>query len=725
MSEPRLLDIDALQGILAPGGRLSRHDPGYEDRPAQREMLRHVADSYNGDDIAIVEAGTGTGKSLAYLIPALAWAVENEERTVLSTNTINLQEQLSTKDLPLVRDLLDEEFDWALVKGRANYVSIRRARLAAASANDLFLEDRSAELKAILDWIERTEDGSLSDLPFQPSTEAWEEVRSDSDICLRTRCPHYRRCFYQRSRRRANTAELLVVNHHLLFTDLALRSESGNFDDIAVLPPYRRLILDEAHNVEDAATSHLGVEVTRGGIFRLFSRLDHGGRGVLAVLEDQLAAEPPAGESGELRARIGERVAPALSEARSAAAAFLEALEPSLPPRAGEPRRIGWGAEALPEPIERPALREALGGFLIAIDRLARETGELRVRIEGDEVWGGRLEGRLLDLASLTRRLVSLRKGLHLILDPGEEEASYVRWMERRPVRARAERHGDHLLAAAPIEVGDFLRRTLFQEVRTVVLTSGTLTTRGRFDFLRERLGLQDAGAEVVLPSPFDFREQSRFCVPTDLPDLRSSDRDFQRATARIALETAELTGGGLFLLFTSYRALGQVADHLRGSGAEREWPLFVQGEASRSRLLEGFIRSERGILLGTASFWEGVDVPGDPLRALILQKLPFRVPAEPVTAARIEAMKSRGEDAFWGYLLPLAALRLKQGFGRLIRSRTDHGAIVLLDDRILTRRYGRYLRASLPPAPLVKGLWVDVRRKLRDFYGERPRAAE
>ncbi len=279
------LDVDALVGLLTPQGALSQHHTAFEDRPGQQEMLRRVTDRYNGKGVAIIEAGTGTGKSLAYLLPAAKWAIQNEERTVISTATINLQQQLVDNDLPLVKKVLGEDFEWALLKGRGNYVSIRRARLAVATAAQLFEDDRSTEMKSLLDWLGATEDGSLSDLPFVPSDEAWEEVRSDSDICLRARCPHFQECFYQRARRKAASAQVLVANHHLLFTDLAVRRASGNYSQSAVLPPYRHLVIDEAHNAEDAATSHMGVDVSRRGMYRLLARLERGGRGILAAIE--------------------------------------------------------------------------------------------------------------------------------------------------------------------------------------------------------------------------------------------------------------------------------------------------------------------------------------------------------------------------------------------------------------------------------------------------------
>ncbi|MDT8341638.1 MAG: helicase C-terminal domain-containing protein [Longimicrobiales bacterium] len=728
------LALDDLAALLAPDGSLAAAHPVYEDRPGQREMLRMVGERYNDGGIALIEAGTGTGKSLAYLLPAVRWALENGERTVVSTNTINLQEQLVAKDLPLVSRLVGEEVPWALVKGRGNYVSIRRALLAARSAPDLFDEDRDGEIAALLDWLRETGDGSLSDLTFTPSDDLWEEVRSDPDACLRARCPHFQECHFQRARRRASAARILVVNHHLLFTDVAVRRATGNWTQSAVLPPWRRLVLDEAHNVEDAATSHLGVEVSRRGLYRLLGRLDRRGRGVLGALDQLLRGD--GGRAQEHRARLEERVRPRVEDARARLGVFLDTLEPRIPRREGvEAFRIGTGEGTIPEPAADEGVRERLHALIGALGDLARELGELRRRVEGDEGLAPEVEARLLDVRGSERRLAAAEVALRLVFEPGEQAAELVRWVE---VRGRGPR-SNLVLAAAPVELGRVLRENLFARVSTAVLTSATLTTRRTFDFLKGRLGLgpEDLSTledplevvERMLPSPFDFARQTLFLVPSDLPDVRGAPDALDRATARVVVQVAEATDGGIVALFTSFRALRAVAGHLRAGRAAGagdgipglRWPLFVQGEGHRSGILRDFVEAGRGILLGTASFWEGVDVPGDPLRGLVIQKLPFRVPTEPVTAARIEALEARGADAFRGYLLPLAALRLKQGFGRLIRGRTDRGVVVLLDDRILRRTYGRYLLQSLPEAPLVRGPWEEMRGRLSAFYRAAP----
>lgn len=712
-----LLRSEELDAVLAPGGALSTRFGGYEDRPGQRDMLAAVIDRFNDGGISIVEAGTGTGKSLAYLLPAVRWAQENAERTVVSTNTINLQEQLAEKDLPLVQSLLGD-VRWALVKGRGNYISIRRAQLAAESQGTLFEEDRTDEIRALLEWINTTEDGSLSDLGFRPSDDTWEEVRSDPDICLRARCPHFQACFYQTSRRRAASAELLVVNHHLLFTDLAVRRATANYTQAAVLPAYKRVILDEAHNVEDAATSHLGVEITRRGVYRAMSRLDRRGRGILTTIHEAVGGT----ETGnEIRERLENRVRPALARGRAAVDGLLERLEPLAPPGEG-PVRLG--EDGALEPAADDDVAEQLRTVLTTLGKLQRELSELRARLELVEEWLDALEGRLLDLRSVERRLSATVQGLRLVLAPGDDARAFVRWIESRG-RGRS---ANLVLAAAPIELGGVLRESLFTQAETTVLTSATLTTRRSFSFLRGRLGIEaavlsDEGEEIevderVVPSPFDFEDQALVAVPTDLPSAGGSDPGFGEATLDVLHALAEITDGGLFALFTSYSALRRAAQGARDRGFDQTWPLFVQGEDDRHRLLDRFVDSGQGLLLGTSSFWEGVDVPGDPLRGLLIQKLPFRVPTEPITAARMEALERQGHDPFAGFMLPHAALRLKQGFGRLIRARTDRGAVVILDDRIVTKRYGRYLRDSLPPAPFIKGAWSDLERRVRAFYG-------
>ncbi|NJD09296.1 MAG: DEAD/DEAH box helicase [Gemmatimonadetes bacterium] len=713
--ELQLLDAAEVAALLAPGGPVAREHPAYEDRPTQRDLASQVTGGYNQGGVQLAEAGTGTGKTVAYLIPAILWAVRNGERTVVSTNTINLQEQLVGKDLPFLRRALGEAFTFALVKGRGNYVSIRRAQAAAATAELLLDGAQAAELQGLLAWLERTRDGSLQDLPFEPTAELWDEVMSDSDVCLRARCPHFQVCFYQRARRDASAADVLVVNHHLLFSDIAVRRPQQNYSAPAVLPPYRRLILDEAHNLEDAATEHLGASVSRRGLLRLLGRLERRGKGLLPAVAARLQAAEADLLRQETLQELTEVVHPALERARELTIDFFGRLEFLLRDSDEHVLRLAGdfsGMEAWAEGVA-----PVLDDLVIALERLARGLRRVRELVQTDQRWSQALIEPLVELGGVQQRVLQAIDAIRLAATPGTDPTALVRWIERRGAdRARP----NLALNAAPVDLSQLLRDALFEPMHTVVLTSATLTTRDGFAFLRQRLGL-GAGLRVqesVHPSSFDFATQTLVVLPNDLPEPgRDGDSRFDVAVAGTTEDLARVSDGGLFVLFTSYRSLKAVAAQLRARGAERRWPVFVQGEAPRARLLESFTHSGRGLLLGVASFWEGVDVPGEPLRGLLIARLPFKVPTEPLTAARLEAIEAYGGNSFHDYMLPHAALRLKQGFGRLIRARTDRGAVVILDRRIHERGYGRYILSSLPPAPVLVGSWPGLLARLREFY--------
>ena len=446
------------------------------------------------------------------------------------------------------------------------------------------------------------------------------------------------------------------------------------------------------------------------------------GGGVLTAVQEALAGRTEREPAMELRSRIEERVRPALEEARAQLTLFLDTLEPLLPSDATGAVRIGTAE--MPEPASQPDVRERLDGLAAAFRALESELRQVRERLEDHDTLAEGLEGRLLDLRSGERKLTDTAHTLRTVLKADEEEERFVRWLEWRG-KSRG-KNRNLVIASAPIEVGDLLREHLFEKIETAALCSATLATKESFAFLRSRIGLKEDDpseydveleiSESIIHSPFEFEKQTLLVVPTDLPDVNDSRGVFEEATAEVIRDTSSISGGGIFVLFTSHRALRRVAELLREDTAV-PWPLFVQGEDTRVRLLERFIESGSGLLLGTSSFWEGVDVPGWPLRGLIIQRLPFKVPTEPITAARIQAIERRGGDSFREFVLPLAALRLKQGFGRLVRSQEDRGAILILDDRIVRKTYGAYLRESLPPAPLKKGPWTDLTRFLKEFY--------
>jgi ATP-dependent DNA helicase DinG len=677
-------------------------------------MAAYIADGYNDGGVLLLEAGTGVGKSFAYLVPALAWARANGERTVVSTNTINLQEQLVGKDLPLLGQGLaegDYHPTYALLKGWRNYVCLARLEQAVTHQQSLLEPDRIEELLGLFAWAGRTGDGTLGDLPAPPTPEVWDEVAAEPDLCTRLRCPHFDTCFLFRARRRAAEADVVVVNHHLLAADLAVRQASDNWQEAAVLPPYQRLVLDEAHHLEDVAASHLGIQVSSRSVRRVLGRFERSGRGLVPALAVELAS------GGDLLSRasldvLQGHLVPALVEARRATDAVFARLAARLAEVPGGVLRIG--EEFAADPVWDQGLTVDLHDAVSAFRRMRDDVELIADRMGAGEVTERRAQ-LLQEVRGVVRRLEAVAEGLVATLQPRPQEAPTVRWVERSDSR------GIHVaLHAVPLDLAPILRETLFDRLRTVVLTSATLAAGGDFGFLERRTGLAIEPNPVtireVLPSPFDFGAQCLFGVPTDLPDPRDDELGHDQAVAHVVEELAAASDGGMFVLFTSHAALRRLANALRAGLASR-WPLLVQGEAPRDQLLRRFRESGRAILLGTDSFWEGVDVPGRALRALVLCKLPFKVPGEPLTAARLERLAEQGEDGFWSYLLPHAALKLKQGFGRLIRSRRDVGVVVLLDRRVVTKRYGMAILEGLPPAERVLGPWAEVRTKCEDFF--------
>ena len=715
------LDSLDVANLLTESGPVARvlGSTAFEDRPGQRDMAAYIADTYNDGGIALLEAGTGVGKSFAYLVPALEWARVNGERTIVSTNTINLQEQLVGKDLPILARAFssgERGVTFALLKGWRNYLCLSRLEQARAGQESLFDNARAAELEAIAGWASRTADGSLADLVEEPSSEVWDAVAAESDLCTRLKCPHFDQCFVFAARRRAAEADVVVVNHHLLASDLAVRIASDNWQEAAVLPPYRRLVLDEAHHLEDVAAQHLGTQVSMIGVQRLLGRLERNGRGLLPTLALELGTRDDllASASRDLLTRT---VFDALVAARRWADELFGRLAKRLDAEQGTAPVLRLTDAFSSDGVWREGLDVALDNLLVAFSKLRDSVETIADRLSIDDP--AEMRTRLIgELRGVVRRLDSAAEGLKATLQPvgfKVPAGPAVRWLERR-----GRRTPNLTLSAVPLDLAPVLKDALFDRVETVVLTSATLAAGGEFTFLEERLGLSLPPSRVVvrevLPSPFDFGAQCVFGIPTDIPEPRDDESGHGAAVSRVLLELAHASDGGIFALFTSHGALRRTADTIRGQLAGR-WPLLVQGEGQRDQLLRRFRDAGSAILLGTDSFWEGVDVPGRALRVLILAKLPFKVPTEPLTAARLERLAEAGVDGFTHYLVPLAALKLKQGFGRLIRTKSDVGAVVLLDRRVLTKRYGTTMLEGLPPATRAIGNWPDVRRELEEFF--------
>jgi ATP-dependent DNA helicase DinG len=707
------LDAHAVSAVLGPGGPVADLLDPYEDRPTQRDMAEAVTALYNDGGIGLLEAGTGVGKSLGYLVPALRWAAANGERTVVSTNTINLQEQLVGKDLPFLKGALnDQPVRYVLLKGWRNYLCLWRLENANA-AGGLFDAALARELEDVREWAARTTDGSLADLATPPRPEVWDEVAAEPDLCGRLKCDHFDKCFLFRARRAAAQADVIVVNHHLLMSDLAVRRAQQNWSDAAVLPAYRRLVIDEAHHVEDAAQSHLGTTVTRRGLVRLLNRLDRRGKGLLTALTMRLSAQRDLLSAASLDL-VNARLAPAVHGARDKGSRVFDILEAMLRQRGESIMRLT--EEFVRHPVWSAGLRSALDDALGEIALLEDGLRLVRERLEADSARRDTVASLLAEMRGVTRRLEALGDGLRRTLEPPKDAEPSVRWLELRG------REANVAATVVPLDLAPILREDLFRRVDTAVLTSATLADDSGFRFLATRLGLDDpalAPTTGIYASPFQYPRQAILAVPTDIPAPNADPAAHLQAVVRIALDVADASDGGIFVLFTSHRDVRLTATEVRARGIERRWPLLVHGDDGRDALLRRFRESGRAVLLGTASFWEGIDVPGRALRGLVLAKLPFRVPTEPLTAAHCEEIEKRGGDSFREYMLPNAALRLKQGFGRLIRTGTDQGVVVLCDPRVLAKSYGRGLLAGLPPARRVVGPWGSIIEDIRGFYSE------
>jgi ATP-dependent DNA helicase DinG len=623
-----------MEEFFGPSGRLAAALPGFEPRAGQAALAEAVSEALAGDEHLLAEAGTGTGKSLAYLLPALV----SGKRVVVATATKALQEQLLTKDVPAAAAALGREVRVAVLKGRQNYLC-RKSLGGVDRLGGLFRTTEDAfDYERLSPWIETTETGDRAELSFEPSASLWAEVSVGADRCAGRRCPYVGSCYAEAARERAGRAELVIANHALYFADLALRARN---DGAGVLPDHDAVVFDEAHRLEEAAASWFGGRVSLARLRQLERDVERYCRE-----EDR---RPPAG---------------ALAELDRAGSELIAAFDPG----SGRRRLTVADVEELED------LGSALGA---ALGRLAAE-----------------LQGAGEDADALGRRALAAAGDVEACL--ALDDPDQVSWAE------------PGALAWAPVDVSQILREALWDQGPTAVLVSATLEPR----FLRGRLGLDDA-RELVLPSPFDFREQALLYVPARMPEPRADGYYARLADEVVAL--CNLSRGRALVLTCSYRALDELVDRARGRLA---YPVLVQGEAPRERLLESFRDDVDSVLFATATFWQGVDIQGESLSLLVVDKLPFSAPGDPLVEARCERIVRDGGDWFADYALPSAVLQLRQGFGRLIRGHADEGVVAILDPRLRTRAYGRRFLEALPPAPLVA-----ERTAVADFFGTGARA--
>jgi ATP-dependent DNA helicase DinG len=669
------LDPDELAGVLEEGGKLAERLSGYEPRRSQIELVRTIAAALNEGYILAAEAGTGVGKSFAYLIPALAWAARNKERVIVSTATINLQRQLMDKDIPLVSSLFKKKLKSVLVKGRGNYLC--RTRLLDALDEEGLFADDDHPLKRIAAWAQTSATGDRSDLSFWPDDALWSRVRAEADECLNMRCPFRESCFVLKVKRDAADANLIVANHHILFSDLAARSGGAGYESTAVLPPYGTIIFDEAHAIESSATSFFSDELTRFSVIKQSSRLyrERRGRKFGIIVRLQNLKNLPQGILKQFP-DAAAALQVAIDAADMAGIALLgqgmnyRLLAGHPEPAAGVITALGAVERALLSIAE--LLKDALDGVPddAETDQSVNEAGLALVRLSA--------------LAATCARF----KGY-------DEDPAHVYWIDKGKT---SQGEAFARFCITPLDIADTMNEAVFEQFRSVVCVSATLSVGNSFEFWKRRVGLSSSAARsecMAFQSPFPFERNAMLAAVNDAPSPDSAE--WQAWINEAIYRLVEASGGRALVLFTSYTALRAAWDSVKPRLDTLGIPAFRQGDDERSRLLDAFKTDIASVLFATDSFWEGIDAPGETLELVIITKLPFRVPTDPVQKARAEAVERRGGNSFMDLSLPEAVIRFKQGFGRLIRHSEDRGAVVVLDVRLLAKRYGTIFVASLP----------------------------
>lgn len=690
------LNYEKLHGYFDKKGEIATHLENYEYREEQMKVLKKVVDSFNNYNFSLIEAGTGTGKSLAYLIPALYWAHQNNETVVVSTNTINLQEQLIKKDLVLLKKVLPFDFKEILVKGRNNYVCRRKLNKFKKSAAD-YITDRSEEkqFKKIVNWLKETERGTKSEAGFVIDQNFWQEIASETDLCLNTKCPFFDSCFFMEARKEVYNADLLVVNHHLLLSDARLKKDMDSVER-GVLPEYHHLIIDEAHNFERAATYHLGKPFNYNSLNKFFDHLHDHSYSVIDSLRNELG-KADFKYKERFYKMIDNKIIPLLkkvkeigSEYRAILADFFNDFENEY--------QIRLTAEKLNKNKWQKVYQigDELIGYLKNLNYNLNSIYEdlLLLNEETKEL----LTESILDLEAAIGRAQILIDRLSFNLQA--EKQNYVFWLENRGRK--------NILVSqqnAPLNISDLLFDSLWQKMHNLILTSATLTVNNSFNYIKENLGLPNS-EQLKVESPFDYNSQAMVVIPDDIPS--PGEKNFSKVISENLSLILNSYGGKTMVLFTSYKMLNYCLRQVEKDLNNNKVKILPQGRFPRHQIIKEFKEKENRVIFGTVSFWEGVDIRGDDLKYLFMMKLPFPVPSEPIAAARSEKLEKEGKNPFFNYSLPRAVIRFKQGFGRLIRSRSDKGMVVIFDNRIAKKSYGNVFLNSLPSECPVKTVRVE-----------------
>lgn len=633
--------------IFGTNGIIAHHLKTYEYRPQQIEMSTRIGQAISNANHLIVEAGTGTGKSLSYLVPFIYWAIKKEKRVVISTYTKTLQEQLISYDLPFLKKTLGVNFVFALCVGSNNYLCLRR--LFQPQTQGLFeTTDEVKGFKKISSWANKTETGLKSELTFEPCAGVWSKVCREPDLCMGNKCVYFNDCYYFKAKKKQYHAQILVVNHHLFFANIATAEQ--------VLPQFEAIVFDEAHNLEEVATNYLGAEVSNSQIKFLLDTIynPNTDKGILTRIKGQ--------------EELIDRVKKTLMDVKEAGDRFFTSLLSKFPTA-----EINFVTRIRKPNFINNSLDEPLAA-------LSYDLGKLRDKISEEDV--------RLEVLAFQTRTQTIKDALQLIIS--QQEPDYVYWLEL----VQKHRFMKFILHANPIDVAESLKKAVFDPYHTVVLTSATVTTNNSFEYIKSRLGCKEAD-ELSVSSPFDYQSQVLLFLPNGISDPKLEPEKYHFDVAKIIEELLEIMRGRTFVLFTSFAMLKKISNQVEARFPE--FNHFKQGEFSSQRMLEEFKLNQNSILWGTNTFWQGVDVPGEDLECVVITKLPFEVPDDPITEAKMEYLRAKGIDPFWAYQVPQAIIKTKQGFGRLIRRKDDIGIVAILDPRVKTKNYGRLFLNSLP----------------------------
>ena len=696
------IDID---GFFGENGEIHLKIPKFEMRIEQYKMSKYIEESMNENNKLIVEAGTGTGKTIAYLLPALLYALENRLKLVVSTNTINLQEQLVNKDIPLVREIIGKEFHYEIVKGRGNYLCKRKLYNINMIETDRDTDEERMEkriFRNVAEWDRNTVTGDKNDLGFSVSNKIWEEIKSETDTCMGVKCQYYSKCHFFKARKNISDADMLILNHHMFFADLSIRSEIGFNTDYSILPNYDIVVFDEAHHLEDTARNYFTYEVSRYSFGRLMGNLHNrrvvsGGNAglftkLLIYLNENLSQEEYV-----LADDMKEGIINGLNEFYDKGNLIFDKIIYPFAQEmsSGEVKRRIDGKEIRKSGFWREILKmeeeykSIYGNLLKKVVKFLNLIDSYN--LEDDS-------GIIFDFVKNFEKLKNYFSNFEFILQSNDE--NYVYWMNIIPSK------GNIKLYATPFDISEELQSNLFSKMERIIFTSATLAVDDKFDYYREGIGLkgekEEKGTrEAVIASPFDYERQMEVYIPKDTKD--PSSMEFLEDVLEFMEKVIKKTKGHCFLLFTSYSSLNYMYNKIRKYFNKNEYTLIKQNDYPRHEMIEIFKNSKSPVLFGTDSFWEGVDVQGEQLKSVIIVKLPFKVPNDPVTEAIIENIREKGKNPFNDYQVPQAVIKFKQGVGRLIRSKEDRGIIVIFDNRIIKKSYGKKFLKVLPKNVTVK----------------------